>query len=101
LTTASAVVYYMVTMYSWSQNPLCRHAATPRQIRILRDPYLGVAQVLHKNEAENEAEQFIEKAWLTEAEKANLSNLLKTNDRVWGRFFVENEAEHLVENKRH
>jgi hypothetical protein len=84
-----------------SHYPLCRHAATLHPHPILRDPYLGVAQVLDRNEAENEPEQFIEKAWLTEAKKAKLSNLLKTKDRVLGKFFIENEPEHFVENKRH
>jgi hypothetical protein len=58
-----------------------------RQPRISRVPYVAGAQVLDKNEAENEPEQFIEKSWLTEAKRANLSKLLKTNDHVWAGFF--------------
>jgi hypothetical protein len=88
-------------MFSWSQHPLCLHAAMLRKVRISRVPYLAVAQVLDKNEPENEPEQSIEIAWLTEAKKAKLSNLLKTMDRFLSRFFIENEPEHFVENKRH
>jgi hypothetical protein len=62
--------------------PLCRHAAILHPQPILRGAYLGVAQVLDKNEPENEPEQFIEKAWLTGVKKTKLSNLLKTKDRI-------------------
>jgi hypothetical protein len=72
----------MVTMLSRSHHPLCQQAASPHLRPILRDSYLGVAQVLDKSEPETEPEQFIEKEWLTEAEKANLSNSLKTKDRI-------------------
>jgi hypothetical protein len=66
-----------------------QHAATLRPDAILRDPFLGLAQVLDKSEPENEPEQFIENTCLTEAKKDNLSNSLKTKGRVWGGFFVE------------
>jgi hypothetical protein len=78
-----------------------RHPATLPRLRISLHPHLGVAQVPDKNEPENEAEQFIEKQWLTEAQKAKLSNLLKTKDRISAGFFIENEPEHFIENKRH
>jgi hypothetical protein len=69
-------------MVSWPHRPLCQHAATLRLLRISRVPYLAVAQVLDKNEPENEPEQFIENTCVTEAKKPNLSNLLKTKGRV-------------------
>jgi hypothetical protein len=94
-------VYHIVTMLSWSRYPLCQCAATLHPHSILRHPYLGVAQVLDTSKPETEPEQFIEKTWLMEAKKKNLSNLLKTKGRVLGRCFVENEAEHFVENKQH
>jgi hypothetical protein len=74
-------------MPTLSHHALCQPSATPLPHAILRHPYLGVAQVLDKSEPQPEPEQFIEKQWLTEAKKANLSNLLKTKDCVLGRFF--------------
>jgi hypothetical protein len=88
----------MVSLPHRSSN---QHAAPVRQVVIFRDLYLGLAQVPDKNEAGNEAEQFIERAWLTEAKKTKLSNLLKTKDHVSVGFFVENEPEHSIENKQH
>jgi hypothetical protein len=38
---------------------------------------------------------------LVKPKKPNLSNSLKTKGRVLARFFIENEAEHFIENKRH
>jgi hypothetical protein len=76
-------------MVSWPHHALCRHAVTLRQPRISRVPYLAVAQVLDKNEPQSEPEQFIENTWLTEAEKPNLTNSLKTKGRVLARFSIE------------
>jgi hypothetical protein len=72
---------------------LCQHAPTWRPHPIFRDLFLGAAQVLGKDEPENEPEQSIEKPWLTEAKKPNLDNSLKINGRVWARFFCSNEPE--------
>jgi hypothetical protein len=83
------------------QKPLCLPAATLHPYPILRDPHLGIARVPVTREPENEPEQSIGNTWLTEAKKAKLSNSLKTNDRASARFFVENEAEHIAENKQH
>jgi hypothetical protein len=104
LTKAGVVVYYVVTMslqshhplfhqaatlfsvaqplMAVSQKPLCQAVANLHPGTILRELYLRAAQVLDNTEPQNEAEQSIEKAWLTEAQKANLSNLLKIKDRV-------------------
>jgi hypothetical protein len=94
-------VYYMVTMFLRSQNHLCQQVPALPLLSVFRDPYFGVAQVPRKSEPETEPEQSIEKAWLTEAKKAKLSNLLKTWGSVEARFFVKSEAEHFIENKRH
>jgi hypothetical protein len=83
------------------QKPLDQHAATLHPDAILGDSYPGIVQVLDSSESKSEPEQSIENTSLTEAKKANLSILLKTKDRVWGGFFVENEPEHFVENKQH
>jgi hypothetical protein len=113
------LVYHLVTMLSRSQNPLsqraatpisvpqpfvigspnppCWHAATLPKLRILSDPLFRGTQVFGKSEAE----QSIEKQWLTEAKKTKLSNSLKTKGRVLAKIFIENEAEHFLENKRH
>jgi hypothetical protein len=84
-----------------SQKPTYQHAATLHPDAILRDPFLGPAQVLGNRESQSEPEQFIENKNLGEAKKPNLSNSLKTKGCVLARFFIENEAEHFVENKRH
>jgi hypothetical protein len=83
-----------------SQNPLCQPAA-PQHPQLFCSLHLGAAQVLDKNEPQYEPEQFIEKPWLTEPQKPNLSNSLKTKDRVLARFFIENEPEYFAENKQH
>jgi hypothetical protein len=116
-------VYYMITMLLRSQSPLCEHAATLFSVAqpllavfqkplcqpaatmhpdaILCDPHFGVAQVIDQVEPKSEPEQFIEKAWLTEAKKTNLNNLLKTKDRVCAGFLLKSEPEHSIENKQH
>jgi hypothetical protein len=81
--------------------PLRQPAATMHPDPILRHPYLGVAQVIDQIELKSEPEQFVENTWLTEAEKANLSNSLKIKDRVWTGFLLKSEAEHSIENKQH
>jgi hypothetical protein len=123
LTKAGAFVYHIVTMLrsschpvfrlvanlfsvaqpvlAVSQKPVCNPVATMHPDTILRDLYLGIAQVPVTSEPENEPEQSVGNTWLTEAKKTKLSNLLKTNDRASARFFVENEAEHIAENKQH
>jgi hypothetical protein len=104
LTTRRPGVYYKVTMLSRPCEPVCQSTTgeiARRILRILSDLLSRVVQVLDKNEAETEPEQFIEKAWLTESKKAKLSNLLKTKDRVSTSFFVEIEPEYLFESKRH
>jgi hypothetical protein len=60
-----------------------------RIFRILRNFLFKAAPVLDKSKPETEPEQFIEKTWLREAKNQNLSNSLKTKDRVWGKFFIE------------
>jgi hypothetical protein len=64
-------------MPSWSQNPLCHHAATLHPDPIFHDLFLGASQVVDKIEAENEPEQFIEKAWLTDAQKSEAEQLIE------------------------
>jgi hypothetical protein len=72
-------------MISPSARPLPQLVPPPIQLRILgvlSDSLFRVTQVIGKSKPENEPEQSIEIAWLTEAKKAKLSNLLKTKDRV-------------------
>jgi hypothetical protein len=72
-----------------SQGPLREHAATLHPGRILRDPDLAVAQVLGSGEPKSEPEQFLENKRLVGAKNQNLSNSLKTKDRVLAKFFLE------------
>jgi hypothetical protein len=76
-------------MLSRPHHPLCQHPANLPQVRILRDLYLGIAEVLVTSEPESEPEQSIENTWLAKAKKANLSKSLKTKGRAWARFFVK------------
>jgi hypothetical protein len=71
------------------EKPLCQRAATLQHLRLFCDLHLGLAQVLDEYEPQSEPEQFIENTCLTEAEKPNLSNSLKTKGRVLARFFIE------------
>jgi hypothetical protein len=71
-----------------SQKPPYQHAATLHSERILRDPYLAVAQVLDKNEAESEPEHFTENAWLTEATKSEPEQLTENKGPRLRRIFL-------------
>jgi hypothetical protein len=69
------------------QKPPDQHAATLHPEAILCDPFLGLAQVLDKNEAENEPEQFIENAWLKESKKGEPEQLIENKGSRFDQIF--------------
>jgi hypothetical protein len=92
LTKAGLLVYHMITMLSLSHDSLSQHAAAPIPRRIsgvLGGSIFRVAQVLDKNEAENEPEQSIEKQWLTEAKKDEAEQPIENKRSRLGQIFCQ------------
>jgi hypothetical protein len=70
----------------------CQHAPTSHPHPIFADLFLGAAQDLGKNEPESEPEQFIEKTWLTGAQKSEPEQLIENKWSRVGQIFYSNRT---------